>query len=148
MDNRDNIGFFRWLLILFAVGFYPMLVSIYTMLPPLIGIVGLIIIYNINKNVVFVVSGLLYLIHIDLNLTLPFLLSIFSIVLIHTLIYPSARLMIRCRVCLALFLIIIIDLFYYANLFLYDFIFNSTTIVADSMLGLYILIDIIIGLLL
>ena len=125
MDNRDNIGFFRWLLILFAVGFYPMLVSIYTMLPPLIGIVGLIIIYNINKNVVFVVSGLLYLIHIDLNLTLPFLLSIFSIVLIHTLIYPSARLMIRCRVCLALFLIIIIDLFYYANLFLYDFIFNS-----------------------
>jgi hypothetical protein len=145
---RDNIGFFRWLLILFAVVFYPMLVSIYTMFPPLIGIAGLIIIYNINKDIVFVVSGLLYLIHIDLNLTLPFLLSVFSIVLIHTLVYPSAKLMIRCRICLALFLIIIIDLFYYLNLFLYDFIFNSKTVVADSMLGLYILTDIIIGLLL
>jgi hypothetical protein len=148
MDNIDNIGFFRWLLILFAVVFYPMLVSIYTMLPPLIGIAGLIIIYNINKDMVFVVSGLFYLIHIDLNLTLPFLLSVFSIVLIHTLVYPSAKLMIRCRICLALFLIIIIDLFYYLNLFLYDFIFNSKTVVADSMLGLYILTDIIIGLLL
>ncbi len=144
----DNIGFVKWLLIIFIVVFYPMLVSIYTLLPPLIGIAGLVIIYNIDKNIVLVVSGLLYLIHIDLNLTLPFLLSIFSIVLIHTLAYPSAKLMIRCKVCLALFLIISIDLFYYINLFLYDFIFNSKTIVSDAMLGLYVLIDIIIGLLL
>jgi hypothetical protein len=144
----DNIGFFRWILILFAVIFYPILVSIYALFPPLIGIAGLIIIYNIDKNIILVVSGVLYLIHIDLNLSLPFLLSIVSIVLIHILAYPSAKLMIRCRVCLALFLIIIIDILYYTNLFLYDIILGTKTIIADSMLWLYIFIDIIIGLLL
>jgi hypothetical protein len=144
----DNIGFFRWILILFAVIFYPILVSIYALFPPLIGIAGLIIIYNIDKNIILVISGVLYLIHIDLNLSLPFLLSIVSIVLIHILAYPSAKLMIRCRVCLALFLIIIIDTLYYTNLFLYDIILGTKTIIADSILWLYIFIDIIIGLLL
>ena len=144
----DNIGFFRWILILFAVIFYPILVSIYSIFPPLIGIAGLIIIYNIDKNIVLVISGVLYLIHIDLNLSLPFLLSAFSIFLIHILAYPSAKLMIRCRVCLAIFLIVLIDSFYYTNLFLYDFLLNTQTIVADSMLWLYIFIDIIVGLLL
>jgi hypothetical protein len=150
MNNKDidNIGFFRWVMILFAVVFYPILVSIYTIFPPLIGIAGLIIIYNINKNIILVISGILYLIHIDLNLSLPFLLSIVSIVLIHILAYPSAKLMIRCRICLALFLIIVIDIFYYTNLFLYDIILNTKTIIADSMLWLYIFMDIIVGLLL
>ena len=144
----DNIGFFRWVLILFAVIFYPILVSIYSIFPPLIGIAGLIIIYNIDKNIILVISGVLYLMHIDLNLSLPFLLSIVSVVLIHFLAYPSVKLMIRCKVCLALFLIIFIDAFYYMSLFLYDFILNTKTVIADSMLWLYILIDIIVGLLL
>ncbi|SFV67546.1 hypothetical protein MNB_SV-12-562 [hydrothermal vent metagenome] len=147
-EDGVDIGVFRWLFILFAVVFYPLLVSIYTFFPPLIGIAGLIIIYNIDKNIIYAISGVLYLVHIDLSLTLPFLLSVFSIVLIHTLVYPSARLMIRCRVCLAIFLIMVIDIFYYANLFLYDFILNSKTIVADSMLWFYIFVDVIVGLLL
>jgi len=63
---------------IFFVLFYPMLVSIYPLLPPLIGIAGLIIIYNINRNIIYTISSMLYLINIDLNLSLPFMLSIFS----------------------------------------------------------------------
>ena len=147
-DDRDGVGFIEWIFIAFAVLFYPMLVSIYTLLPPLIGIAGLILIYNIDKNIVYTMAASLYLIHLDLNLALPLMLSLFSIVIIHMLVYPTAKLMIRCKSCLALFLIILIDAFYYINLFLYDFMLHSKTIVADSALSFYILMDVIIGLLL
>jgi hypothetical protein len=147
-QNRKDIGILEWMVIVFMVLFYPLLVSMYTLLPPLIGIAGLIIIYNMNKNIIYTLAGMLYLIHIDLNLTLPLLLSTLSIILIHFMVYPSAKLMIRCKICLAFFLIILVDGFYYINLFLYDIVLNSKTIFADSILWFYILIDIIIGLLL
>ncbi len=146
--DREKLKVLEWSIILFFVVLYPMFVSIYPLLPPLFGIAGLIIIHNINKNIIYTISTMLYLIHLDLNLSLPFMLSIFSILLINTFIYPTAKLMIRCRVCLGLFLIILIDIFYYISLFIYDLILNSTTVIADSMLSFYIFVDVIIGLLL
>ncbi len=147
-QDREGLKVLEWVVILFFVIIYPMLVSIYPLFPPLFGIAGLVIIYNINKNIIYTISTMLYLIHLDLNLSLPFMLSIFSILLINTFIYPTAKLMIRCRVCLGLFLIILVDIFYYISLFIYDFILNSTTVIADTMLSFYIFTDIIIGLLL
>ncbi len=76
--DREGLKFLEWLFMIFFVLFYPMLVSIYPLLPPLIGIAGLIIIYNINRNIIYTISSMLYLINIDLNLSLPFMLSIFS----------------------------------------------------------------------
>jgi len=147
-QEREGLEFIEWSVIIFFVVIYPMLVSIYPLLPPLFGIAGLIIINNINKNIIYTISTMLYLIHLDLNLSLPFMLSVFSILLINTFIYPTAKLMIRCRVCLGLFLIILVDIFYYFNLFIYDLILSATTVIADSMLSFYIFVDVIIGLLL
>jgi len=146
--DRYSLKFLEWVFIIFIVVFYPMLVSIYPLLPPLIGIAGLVIIYNMDKNIVYPLSGMLYLVHLDLNLTLPFLLSIFSVIFIKIFIYHSAKLMIRCRVCLNLFLILLVDVFYYIGLFLYDIILDTKTIVADPILTYYILSDFIIGFLL
>jgi len=146
--NRNKMGFVEWSFLGFAVFLYPMLVSIYTLIPPLVGIAGLVIIYNINKNIIYTTAAMLYLINLDFNLALPFMLSIFSVVVIKILVYPTAKLLIRCRVCLALLMIIFIDGFYYINLFIYYFTVNANTVVADSMLCIYILFDIIIGLLL
>jgi len=147
-QEREGLKFIEWTAIIFFVVFYPMFVSIYPLLPPLFGVAGLMIINHINRNIIYTVATMLYLIHIDLNLGLPFMLSIFSILLINTFIYPTAKLMIRCKVCLGVLLIILIDFFYYINLFIYDLILNSTTVIADSMLSFYIFIDVIIGLLL
>ncbi|HIO95203.1 MAG TPA: hypothetical protein EYG67_00090 [Campylobacterales bacterium] len=144
--NKQNIGFWEWFPLMSIVIFYPMLVSIYTILPPLIGIAGLVIITNIDRNKVYALAGMLYLINLDLNLTLPSLLSLFSAIIIYALVYPTTKLMIRCKKCLALFLIILMNAIFYTSLFLYDIIFSSKTIVADSMLILYILLDILIGL--
>ena len=145
---KDKMNFFEWTLLGFIVFLYPMLVSIYPLVPPLIGIAGLVILYNINKNVIYTTASMLYLVNLDFNLALPFMLSIFSIVIIKIMIYPTAKLLIRCKVCLALLMILFIDSFYYINLFIYDFMISSNTILADSMLFVYILFDIIIGLLL
>jgi len=146
--NKYNLRFLEWIVIIFMVGFYPMLVSIYPLLPPLIGIAGLVIIYNTDKNIVYPLSGMLYLVNLDLNLTLPFLLSIFSAIFIKIFIYSPAKLMIRCRVCLNLFIILLVDAFYYIGLFLYDIVLDSKTIIADPILTYYILSDFIIGFLL
>jgi len=146
--DRYSLKFLEWVFIIFIVGFYPMLVSIYPLLPPLIGIVGLVIIHNMDKNIVYPLSGMLYLVNLDLNLTLPFMLSIFSVIFIKIFIYHSAKLMIRCKVCLTLFIILLVDAFYYISLFLYDIILDTKTIVGDPILTYYILSDFIIGFLL
>jgi len=143
--DRYNLKLLEWIFIIFAVGFYPILTSIYPLLPPLIGIAGLVIIYNMDKNVIYPLAGMLYLIHLDLNLALPFMLSIFSIIFIRIFIYSNVKVMIRCKVCLTLFLILLIDAFYYINLFLYDIILDTKTIIADPILTYYILSDFIIG---
>jgi len=138
----------EWVFTISFMLFYPMLVSMYPLLPPLIGLVGIVIILNLEKDVVKTLFAMLYLINLDLNLGLPFMLSIFSILLINTFVYPNAKLVIRCKSCLMVFLVFLIDVFYYTNLFIYDLVFNTQTIIANSMLWFYILIDIIIGMLL
>ena len=142
---RQEIGFWRWIVIIFIVLFYPLLVSIYTMLPPLIGIAGLVIIYYFEKNWIYAMAGILYLLNIDLNLGLPLLLSSFSTVLIYYLVYPSVQSMIRCKTCLSLFLIVLIDAFYCMNPFIYDFIFSSSVVAGDLTLIFYIVMDILLG---
>jgi len=145
---RDkNRNYLRWLLLVFAI-FYPMLTSIYIFLPPLIGVVGLFIIYNMERNKTYAFIGILYLLNLDFNATLPILLSLVIVILVYILIYPSAKLIINCKKCLAIFLIMFINLLYYASLFLYDFIFSLNILVANSTLIFYIIIDLMIGLLL
>lgn len=143
--DHDEIRLGEWAVLGFAVLFYPLLVSIYTVFPPFIGIAGLVIIYYFEKNWIYALAGTLYLVNIDLNLGLPLLLSVFSIILIYYLVYPSAQLMIRCKSCLSLFLIVVIDAFYYLNLFIYDVIFSAHTIIGDSTLVYYIMMDLLLG---
>jgi hypothetical protein len=146
-DRYDSkIRLSEWIFIIFAVGFYPMLTSIYPLLPPFIGIAGLIMLKTMDKNIIYPLSTMLYLIHLDLNLSLPFMMSIFSIIFINMFIYPTTKLVLRCKSCLNLFMIFFIDGFYYISLFLYDIVFDVNTIKADYILGYYILLDMFVGL--
>jgi len=147
-DSNRKKKFLEWVYTISFVLFYPMLVSMYPLLPPLVGLVGIVIIFNLEKDVVKTLYAMVYLINLDLNLGLPFMLSIFSILIINTFVYPNAKLVIRCKSCLLVFLVFLIDIFYYTNLFIYDFVFNSETIIANSMLWFYILIDITVGMVL
>ncbi len=146
--EQKKLSFLQWTSLVSLVAFYPILVSIYTMLPPLIGLVGYIVVTNMDKNRIYALAGMLYLVNLDLNLTLPLLLSVFMVVMVQVFIYPRLKRLIYCQVCLFLILIVVIDFLYYFSLFIYDFIFNSSTIIADVMLIFYIVVDVMIGVLL
>ena len=145
-DEGISIG--KKIFLLLFVMLYPLFVSMYTMLPPLIGLIGYVVILNLNKNIIFVISSFLYLLNLDLNLSLPFLLSSFVIIFVYMFIYFPLKRLIRCRVCLLFTLMVIIDFSYYISLFIYDFIFNTTTVLGDMLLVYYIVVDIFIGVLL
>jgi len=146
--NGDKLNFLEKLGLFLVVVGYPVLVSIYSMLPPLIGLVGYIIIANVDKNKLYALAGMVYLLNLELNLTLPILLSIFVVVMTYIFLYSTLKLLIRCQVCLLFTMIVIVDTFYYLTLFLYDAMFQTTTVVGDMMLIYYIIVDIFIGVLL
>lgn len=146
--NKKSLNFLEKSFLLLIVLLYPILVSIYSMLPPLIGLAGYIVITNVDKNRFYALSGMVYLVNLELNLTLPMLLSIFVVVMIYIFLYSHLKLLIRCRVCMVFVLMVLIDLIYYLTLFLYDIMFNTSTVVGDMLLVYYIAIDILIGVLL
>jgi len=146
--NGDKLNFLEKLGLFLVVVGYPVLVSIYSMLPPLIGLAGYIIIANVDKNKLYALAGMVYLLNLELNLTLPILLSIFVVVMTYIFLYSTLKLLIRCQVCLLFTMIVIVDTFYYLTLFLYDAMFQTTTVVGDMMLIYYIIVDIFIGVLL
>ena len=143
--DKERLTLFQKIFLLSFVVFYPFLVSIYTMLPPLIGLVGYIIISNLDKNVIYSWGGFLYLVNLELNSSLPLLLSFFIIIVVYALFYSTLKLLIRCRVCFLFALMVIIDASYYLGLFLYDIIFNTSSVIADMLLVYYIVVDILIG---
>jgi len=139
--SRNLQHFFVTLFVLI----YPMLVSIYTLLPPLIGLVGYIIIINLHRDKLIAFLGMFYLLNLDLNLTLPLLLSIFAVILIYMLFYTKLKLLISCHNCLFFILVIIIDFGYYSMLFIYDLMFASSTVLADGHIVYYIIVDLLLG---
>jgi len=146
--DENRLGFFKIVLLVLIVLFYPFLVSMYPILPPLIGLAGYIIIYNLDKNTIYTFSGFIYLMNLELNSSLPLLLSSFIIMMIYIFIYSKLKLLIRCHVCLLFALMILIDFLYYIGLFLYDILFNTSSVLGDMLLIYYIVVDIFIGVLL
>jgi hypothetical protein len=143
--DKERLTLLQKIFLVSVVLFYPFLVSIYTMLPPLIGLVGYIIISNLDKNVLYAWGGFFYLLNLELNTSLPLLLSFFIIIVVYALSYSTLKLLIRCRVCLLFVLMVIIDSSYYLALFLYDIIFNTSSVIGDMLLLYYIAVDILIG---
>jgi len=143
--DKERLTLLQKIFLVSIVLFYPFLISIYTMLPPLIGLVGYIIISNLDKNIIYAWGGFFYLLNLELNSSLPILLSFFIIITVYSLVYSTLKLLIRCRVCLIFTLIIIIDFSYYLGLFLYDIIFDTSSVIGDMLLIYYMAIDILIG---
>ena len=147
-DDEDGLSFKEKFLLLFFVFIYPLIVSMYTVLPPLIGLAGYMFIVNVDKKKIYAVSAFFYLLHLDLNSTLPLFLSSFIIILFSMFVYAPLKRLIRCRVCLLFTLMVLIDFSYYISLFVYDFMFNTTSVLGDMLLVYYIVVDIFIGVML
>ncbi|MCB4761059.1 MAG: hypothetical protein LGB62_05520 [Sulfurovum sp.] len=138
----------RILLILFVL-FYPMLVSIYVLLPLFVGIMGYIIIVEIEKgNIFYFIVASLYLVNMEFNLSLPLLLVFIAILFVYAFIYPYFIYFIRCKVCISLLTVLTIDLVYLVFLLIFDFIFQTNNIILDSILFYSLIVDLLVAVIL
>jgi hypothetical protein len=138
-----------WALIIMFVIFYPMLISIYVFLPLFIGIMGYVLILGIERGKwSYILVSLLYLVNMDINLSLPFFLVSIAILFVYIFLYPYFVHFRRCRVCTPLLTVLMIDLVYLGSLLAYDFVFQTENIVLDDILLYPLVVDLLVAVML
>jgi hypothetical protein len=138
-----------WIVVLTFVLFYPMLISIYVFLPLFIGIMGYFLILGIEQGrLSYVIVSLLYLLNMDINLSLPFLLVTIAILFVYIFFYPHLVHFRKCKVCRPFLTVLLIDLTYFGFLVGYDFIFQTENIVLDDILLYPLVVDLLVAVIL
>ena len=140
---------FKWGSITLFVLYYPTMISIHVTLPLMIGVAGYLIIKGLEgARLVYILIPLLYLLNLEINLSLPMLLSLFSVLIYYLSIYHRLIFLKRCPTCIAIISVIFIDLYYFVFILLYDFIFSTFSIGLNSNLVFSLVIDIIVAVIL
>ena len=135
--------------ILAFVLFYPMLISIYVTLPLFIGFAGYLLLRGLEgEGWRFILLPILYLVNLEINLSLPIFLSLIAVLLHYLFIYPSLMFLKRCPICIAIISVLIIDLIYGGLIMIYDFIFTTSSVTINSQLLYSLIMDIVAAVLL
>jgi hypothetical protein len=126
-----------------------MFISIYVFLPLFIGIAGYMLIIGIDRGKVsYIILSLLYLLNMDVNLSLPFFLVSIAILFVYVFLYPHFTHIRRCKVCTPFLTVLMVDLVYLGSLLLYDFVFQTENIVLDDILLYTLVVDLIVAVML
>ena len=147
MDNIIKTKFtpIFWLGGILFIFFYPMLISIYVFLPLFIGAMSFLLIEGLDRpNPLYTLLAVLYMINLEVNLSLPLFLMVIITLLFYVIVYPYLKHFRKCRLCRPLLTVILIDLIYLGALFSYDFIYQTQTIVLDSILLYSLIVDMLI----
>jgi len=138
-----------WVWIVTFVLFYPMLISFYVFLPLFVGVMGYIFIEGVDKGKwIYIFLSLLYFINLEVNLSLPFFLILISVLIVYMFFFNTLAHLKKCKVCIPLINVFLIDVIYLGILLAYDFIFGTKSIVLDSILLYSLIIDLIMAVLL
>lgn len=136
---------FLLLFILLFVIFYPMLISIYVFLPLFIGAMSYVLIQGIEKGSLgAILIAMMYMINLEVNLSLPLFFILIVTLLFYVGIYPFLTHFRKCRICTPLLSVILLDLLYLGSLFAFDFIFQTQSIVLDTILLYSLIVDMLI----
>ena len=134
-----------WILVLVFIAFYPMLISIYVFLPLLVGVMGFLLMKGVEKNNPFyILVALVYLINLEVNLSLPFFLTVVASLIVYLAFYSHQNYFKKCVVCKSVLSVIMIDLLYLGLLLSYDFVFQTNSIVVDQILVYSLVIDLLV----
>ena len=148
-EAKRQYSTLAWVGILLFISFYPMLVSIYVFLPLFIGAMSYILVDGIDKNKSSsIIVSIIFMLNLEVNLSLPIFLIIISTLLFYVLIYPNLKYFRNCKVCRPLLSVIILDLMYLGALFSFDFVFQTQSIVLDTILLYSLIVDMLIVVLL
>ncbi len=135
--------------ILAFVLFYPMLISIYVTLPLFIGFAGYLLLRGLEGDGWrFILLPILYLVNLEINLSLPIFLSLIAVLLHYLFIYPSLIFLKRCPICIAIISVLAIDMIYGGLIMIYDFIFTTSSVTINSQLLYSLIMDIVAAVLL
>ncbi|UPT76756.1 hypothetical protein MN086_06780 [Sulfurovum sp. XGS-02] len=138
-------GLFFWLFSATFIFFYPMLISIYVFLPLLIGAMGYMLVQGLEREkTLFILLSIVYMVNLEVNLSLPIFLTVISSLLFYVLLYPSLKHFRRCIICRALLSVLLLDLMYLGCLFTYDFIFQTQSIILDEILLYTLIVDMLV----
>jgi len=129
--------------------FYPMLISIHVTLPLFIGFAGYMLLQGMEgKGWRHLVYPMFYLLNLEINLSLPLLLSFFGVLLYRLFFYPSVLFLKRCRLCVAVISVLMIDAIYFGLIMGYDFVFDCRSIEVNMLLLYSLVMDVIVAVIL
>ena len=138
-----------WSLAIAFVIFYPMLISIYVFLPLLVGVMGYVLMLGIETNrISYIIIPLLYFLNIEVNLSLPYFLTLIASLLIYVLFFRHLNYFRKCAICRPILSVVLMDLLYLGLLLSYDFIFSTSSIVVDNILLYSLVVDLLVVVLL
>ena len=147
MDHvtKAQHGLFFWLFAGTFIFFYPMLISIYVFLPLLIGAMGYMLVQGLEREKSsFILLAVVYMLNLEVNLSLPLFLIIISTLLYYVMVYPYFKHFRKCRICRPLLSVVVLDIIYLGCLFSYDFIFQTQSIVLDEILLYSLIVDMLV----
>ena len=147
MDHvtKTDQSYLFWLFSLSFIFFYPMLISIYVFLPLMVGAIGYMLVQGLERGKSsFILLAIVYMINLEVNLSLPLFLIIISALLFYVIFYPYFKHFRKCRICRPLLSVVLLDLMYLGCLFTYDFIFQTQSIVLDEILLYSLIVDMLI----
>jgi len=134
-----------WVLILVFVLSYPMLISMYVFLPLLIGIMGYVLIQGIEeKKFYYILISVLYFINLEVNLSLPFFLTIISVLITYSMFYHNLVHFRKCQICKPIISVILIDFVYLSIFMSYNFIFQIPSVKIDYLFLYTLIVDMLV----
>jgi len=135
---------FVFLLWTAIVVIYPMLISIYVTLPLFVGFSGLMLIIGVDEDrYLYILFSLIYMINLEVNLSLPIFLLPISVMVFYMFLKEKLNFLKLCVSCVSITSVVLIDLIYFSLLFFYDFVTGQSSINYDSFLLFSVIYDII-----
>ena len=138
-----------FIFVLFFILFYPMLISIYVFLPLFIGAMSYILLQGLEKKKPsYILIAIIFLLNLEINLSLPLFLSIITSLIFYVTLYSSLLHFRHCKLCKPLFSVLVLDFLYLGALFAFDFIFHLDSVTLDSILLYSLVVDLLVVVLL
>ncbi len=133
--------FIFWILV---VVIYPMLISIYVTLPLFVGFAGLMMVIGLDEDrYPYLIFPFLYMLNLEINLSLPIFLMPISVVIFYRYIKHKLAFLKLCSLCVSIATVILIDIIYFFLLASYDFLLQQSSVSYDSLLLFSVVYDII-----
>ncbi|WP_373032114.1 hypothetical protein [Sulfurovum sp.] len=92
----------------------------------------------------FILLAIVYMINLEINLSLPVFLIIISTLLFYVIVYPYFKHFRKCQICRPLLSVVVLDIMYLGSLFTYDFIFQTQSIILDDILLYTLIVDMLV----